>query len=118
MTSIKPPSGPSTTLPHTVGELQGGSATAPLDGPDSLLGPAGTPPPPSGLAPGNRVDLVELARAVERGQLSMAQAVDQLVEGTVGSLPGRLTDLERAELSELLRQAVVTDPTLSALGNE
>jgi hypothetical protein len=118
MTAIKPPAGPSNTLPHTVGELQSGVTTTALDGPDSLLGPGTTSPPASGVDPGNRVDLVELARAVERGQLNMAQAVDRLVEGTVGCLPGQLTDLERSELSALLRQAVETDPTLSALRNE
>ena len=90
MSSIKPPSGPSTTLPHTVGELQGAAPGAPLEGPNATVGPSGTSPPSSdvgavdAIAEGKRVDLVELARAVETGQLSMAQAVDQLVEGTVG----------------------------------
>ena len=118
MTSIKPPSGPSTTLPYTVGELQGGTSAAAPDGPESVLAPTGGLPA-AGIGQGNRVDLVELARAVEQGQLSMAQAVDRLVEGTVGRVPGgQLTDLERAELSALLRQAVQTDPTLTALRNE
>jgi hypothetical protein len=44
--------------------------------------------------------------------------VERLVEGTVGSLPRQLTDLERAELSELLRSAVSSDPALSALQDE
>jgi hypothetical protein len=65
-----------------------------------------------------QVNLVDLARAVEAGQLSMTQAVEQLVEGTVGCLTRQLTDLERAELSELLRSAVSSDATLGALQDE
>lgn len=72
----------------------------------------------SGSGNSGNPSLVDLARAVERGQLSMAQAVDRLVEMTVGSLPGKLTELERAELSELLSQAIANDPTLRALRNE
>lgn len=64
------------------------------------------------------VNLVDLAKAVEAGQLTMGQAVEKLVEGTVGSLPRQLTDLERSELSELLRSAVSSDPTLSALQDD
>jgi hypothetical protein len=65
-----------------------------------------------------QVNLVDLATAVESGQLTMGQAVERLVEGTVGSLARQLTELERSELSELLRQAVANDPALSALRDE
>ncbi|HKP62703.1 MAG TPA: hypothetical protein VJV78_38470 [Polyangiales bacterium] len=61
---------------------------------------------------------MDLARAVETGQMSMSQAVERLVEQTLGSLPGPLTELERSELSQLLRSAVTNDPTLGALQDE
>jgi len=72
----------------------------------------------AGAGAAQSVNLVDLARAVESGQLTMGQAVERLVEGTVGSLPRQLTDLERTELSDLLRSAVSSDPTLGALQDE
>jgi hypothetical protein len=73
------------------------------------VGQAGTPQP---------LGLVDLARAVERGQLTMTQAVERLVEQTLGTLPGPLTELERSELAQLLRQALAEDPTLGAMQEE
>lgn len=116
MTSIKPPTGPITTVPHTTGGL-GSPGTietpgAPRPSADPQLGQVGqtgTPQP---------VGLADLARAVERGQLTMTQAVERLVEQTLGTLPGPLTALEKAELSQLLRQAMADDPTLGALQDE
>ena len=143
MTSIKPPSGPVTTFPNVLEDVSGASpasraspagdvgATDALSSPDraapsNLHGPSHTSASTAsttvdqtaGAGASGPVDLTELARAVECGQLSMTQAVDRLVEGTVGNLPGQLTALERAELSELLRQAVQSDPTLGALRDE
>jgi hypothetical protein len=142
MTSIKPPSGLSTTLPHSLGDVPATGSTASPGGPGALTGAgpssetqrpsdardvhgathgrasSGEDATVSSLGPGKTVNLVDLARAVETGQLSMTQAVERLVEGTVGSLPGALTELERAELSELLRQAVKSDPTLSSLQDD
>jgi len=65
-----------------------------------------------------KVTLVDLARAVESGKLTMGQAVERLVEGTIGSLPRQLTELERTELSQLLTAALENDPTLSGLQDE
>ncbi|HKU39810.1 MAG TPA: hypothetical protein VJR89_16735 [Polyangiales bacterium] len=62
--------------------------------------------------------LVDLAKAVEAGQLTMTQAVERLVQQTLGSLPGPLTELERLELSQLLQNAVAQDPTLRAMRDE
>ena len=70
------------------------------------------------LGGAQKVTLVDLARAVESGELTMGQAVERLVEGTIGSLPRQLTELERAELSQLLRAALENDPTLSGLQDE
>jgi hypothetical protein len=140
MTSIKPPSGPITTLPHTPGGLDsvpasGLDASEPLQRTAELertgdvhsvaqghaaaeaasleqVGAAGSA---GGAHP---VNLVDLARAVESGQLTMGQAVERLVEGTVGSLARQLSEQEHAELSELLRQAVANDPALSTMRDE
>jgi hypothetical protein len=140
MTSIKPPTGPITTLPHTPGGLDttsasGTEASEPLQrtadpqptadlrsvsqghaaGETASLDQVGQASSARGV---QQVNLVDLARAVESGQLTMGQAVERLVEGTVGSLARQLTELERAELSELLRQAVANDPALGAMRDE
>jgi hypothetical protein len=140
MTSIKPTFGPVTTLPHTVGGADSGPASA-LDGSESLQqaqrtsdarstgdlnsvsqGHAAASSSATGgtgqLDGAQKVTLVDLARAVESGQLTMGQAVERLVEGTIGSLPRQLTELERSELSQLLRAALENDPTLSGLQDE
>ena len=142
MTSIKPPSGSVTTLPHTSGLDAGPSSsvdaseslqqTADVEGTADLRSVSqghaagattdadqiGAASSTAGAGEVQQVNLVDLARAVEAGQLTMSQAVERLVEGTVGSLPRQLTDLERAELSELLRSAASSDPALSALQDE
>lgn len=143
MTSIKPSSGPVTTLPHTIGGVEPGPAS-PLGAPEApdrhgelqrTTGPQNTGDLSSvsqshatasdvasraagSLGASHSVNLVDLARAVESGQLTMGQAVERLVEGTLGSLPRQLTELERTELSQLLRQALQNDPTLRGLQDE
>lgn len=138
MTSIKPPSGPTTTLPHTTGIDSG-----PANGVDAKEGveravdsqrtgdlssvsqghatradtAEHVAAASSAASAGVQVNLVDLAKAVEAGQLTMSEAVERLVEGTVG-LSRQLTELERAELSELLRSAVANDPALSALQDD
>lgn len=140
MTSIKPPTGPITTLPHTPSALDSAPASD-VDASESLqrladpqrtgdlssvsqghaagetasLDQVGQASSAGGVP---QVNLVDLARAVESGQLTMGQAVERLVEGTVGSLARQLSELERAELSELLRQAVANDPALGAVRDE
>ena len=118
MTSIKPPTGPITTVPHTTGDLGGpGSIENPSLGASSPA-KATADPQIGSVGTGQPVGLVDLARAVESGHISMSQAVERLVEQTLGSLPGPLTELERSELSQLLKSAVASDPTLGALQDE
>jgi hypothetical protein len=140
MTSIKPPAGPITTLPHTSEGVDPASVTG-TDAAESLQQTAdlqrtgdlrsvsqghaaGASASLENVGQANsaggvqQVNLVDLARAVESGQLTMGQAVERLVAGTVGSLARQLTELERAELSELLRQSVANDPALSAMRDE
>jgi hypothetical protein len=133
MTSIKPTSGPVTTPSHTVGSSDLSPASA-LDGPQELSqtseaqrtgdlrsvasGHVAAPNAADQAGGVQQVNLVDLAKAVEAGELTMGQAVERLVEGSLGSLPRQLTELERTELSQLLRQAVQNDPTLGALQDE
>jgi hypothetical protein len=130
MTSIKPTSGSVTTPSHTVGTSDLSPASA-LEGPQELsraselertadlrsvaAGHLAAPTAAEQAGGVQQVNLVDLAKAVEAGELTMGQAVERLVEGTLGSLPRQLTELERTELSQLLRQAVQNDPALSAL---
>src|SRR5262245_4462253 len=99
MTSIKPTIGPVTPLPHTVGGAESRPGSA-LDGPESLERTTGTrttgdlssvsqghaaasdvATQAAGSIGGSQpVNLVDLARAVESGQLTMGQAVERLVE--------------------------------------
>ncbi|HEX4353321.1 MAG TPA: hypothetical protein VHZ95_10410, partial [Polyangiales bacterium] len=62
--------------------------------------------------------LSALASQVDAGHLNMDQAVEQLVEQTVASMGGHLSSAQRAELSELLRSALATDPTLQGLRSD
>ena len=139
MTSIKPPTGPITTLPHTSTGLDSAPASG-IESAESLqptaessrtgdlrsvseshVGSTGSVEQVGtarGVGEVQQVNLVDLAKAVEAGELTMGQAVERLVEGTVGSLARQLTDLEQGELSELLRQAVATDPALGAMSDE
>jgi hypothetical protein len=140
MTSIKPPTGPHTgPIPAALEPRESGHGADPVVGPgatrvqgpqlstassapsasvaglEAVAGAAGAQTAPAAAGPGA---LSALAQAVERGQLSMTQAVDQLVERTVGGMRGQLTELERSELSALLRQAAQDDPALRALRDE
>src|SRR4051812_31061145 len=107
MTAIKPPSGPITTLPHTSGVDSG--ARSGVDASESLQPTAdlqrtgdlrsvsqghaaaasagaqhlGAASSTAGAGAAQSVNLIDLARAVESGQLTMGQAVERLVEGTV-----------------------------------
>jgi predicted lipid-binding transport protein (Tim44 family) len=68
-----------------------------------------------GAADGSADSVGQLARAVESGSVSFDQAVDQLLEQTLEKAGKHLTGEQRAELSELLRGALLSDPTLTAL---
>lgn len=59
--------------------------------------------------------VAQLAHAVERGAVSLEQAVDQLLDQTLERAGKQLSGVQRQELSEMLRDALLNDPTLSAL---
>jgi len=129
MTSIKPP-GAGTTGPHAVPERADVSGGAPqTDGPESSsfessLAQANTAhqanqaqhvaasggPAASGADP-----IRQLASAVESGAVSLDQAVDQLLGQTLERAARHLSTAQRDELSEMLRAALLSDPTLAAL---
>jgi hypothetical protein len=69
----------------------------------------------TGTAAGGADSVGTLAKAVESGSVSLDQAVEQLVEQTLERAGGHLTGQQRTELSELLRSALESDPTLAGL---
>jgi hypothetical protein len=92
---------------HTHVDAQRTEGAAPADPAPGVVG-AGLGSDPAGA----------LAAAVERGQLSMAQAIDQLVDLTVDGMAEHLSEAERLELSEMLQLALTSDPTFSAMRGE
>jgi hypothetical protein len=132
MTSIKPPSS-GTTGPHTLDESSasaghtGAGAGVTTEGPAGSsfrqtlneAGEAGRASQPSqvGLAglQGGADPVGSLAREVEAGRISMDQAAEQLLERALASVDRHLGANQRAELKDLLRNALANDPTLAAL---
>jgi hypothetical protein len=62
--------------------------------------------------------VAQLARAVESGATTLEQAVETLLGQTLARAQKHLTAPQLAELSGLLRDALMSDPTLSALRND
>ena len=62
--------------------------------------------------------ITQLAPSVESGSLSLEQAVDELLGQTLARAEKHLNAEQRAELSDLLRNALLSDPTLSSLRGE
>lgn len=60
----------------------------------------------------------QLAHAVESGSVTVDQAVEQLLGQTLQRAQKQLTQPQLAELSELLRDALLSDPTLGALRSD
>jgi hypothetical protein len=132
MTSIKPPLGPPTAGLVPEAALDSASlATDPTAVSPTAAQPAATgpvaPDAPSQAGAAQHVATAEagaadpvqtLAAAVERGELSFAQAVDQVVGGAVNGLSAQLSELDRADLTALLQHALAHDPTFAALRDE
>ena len=130
MTSIKPPStGP--TGPHTlpdVGDAHKADGTASSSFQQALdkaahTGQAGQvnqvsqAPQVSGTNPSGDI-IAALANDVEAGRVSLDQAVDRLLQQTLSKVDRHLNSEQVGELSGLLRDALLTDPTLRALRGE
>lgn len=63
--------------------------------------------------------IAALSQQIRAGTLSVDQAIDRLVErATEGGMAKHLGTRERAELTELLRSALASDPTLTALRDD
>jgi hypothetical protein len=62
--------------------------------------------------------IAHLAQSVEGGSLSLEQAVDELLGQTLARAEKHLSAEQRAELSDLLRNALSSDPTLSSWRGE
>jgi hypothetical protein len=126
MTSIKPPSS-GTTGPHAVperadaaGGLQQSDRAQSSSFQHSLAeanqaAPGHQAQQVAGSAATNADPVGQLASAVESGAISLDQAVNQLLDSTLEKAGRHLTGEQRAELSELLRGALLNDPTLAGL---
>ncbi|MEY4582604.1 MAG: hypothetical protein RL701_7307, partial [Pseudomonadota bacterium] len=62
--------------------------------------------------------IAQLARSVEAGTVTVDQAVEQLLGQTLARAKKQLSSAQLSELSTLLRDALLSDPTLSALRTE
>lgn len=125
MSSIKPPDGrPGSVLPTGQGgpeteasERAGGASFR--EALDSARGAEATQAAPtqaSGAAAAGAADAIaELASAVRAGTLSADQAVEALLERTVGAASARLSQAQRVELAAVLRHALDHDPALREL---
>lgn len=126
MTSIKPPAtGPTGT--HTSPEVAGptGAPGRPDAATSSSFQSSLSQAQSAGsteqvtAATGGRTDpIADLARSIESGSLTFDQAVDQLVDRTLSRAQKQLNGSQLDELSGLLRDALLNDPTLSALRSE
>lgn len=121
MTSIKPPSLPSPTATDlSQGPAGAGPASAQKAAEPSFsqaLDQART----AGVGGETRVTgtggdaVAELSRELAAGRLSADQALDRLVERAANGVARNLSASERAELLDVLRTALASDPTLAAL---
>jgi hypothetical protein len=128
MTSIKPPSFPTPSdasvptgrtegpgvSPTTAGRTEGpsGSAFQQQLSTEQASQVSGAEQAAAASGPDPVAGLIE---DVEAGRLSMDQAVDRLLTRTLAQMEGQLDSAQRAELSGLLRDALMNDPTLVAL---
>lgn len=131
MTSIKPPSS-APTGPHipsdrtdTTGGVSHGSqqtegaASSSFQRSLEHAREAHQVSPTSGSTGTSGADrIAQLASSVESGSLSLEQAVDELLGQTLARAEKHLSAEQRAELSDLLRNALLSDPTLSSLRGE
>jgi hypothetical protein len=119
MTSIKPPDGRSPIGP--IGPSSGSREpeAAERTGPSFRETLAGPSPTAAGAAAAqgaaNADPIATLAQAVKAGSVSPDQALEHLVERAVSGMARRLTQAQRAELTEVLREAVQSDPALRQL---
>ena len=124
MTSIKPPAPGSPQSPTETPDIAGGTKSEAADATSfqtALEGAqkaqhagqtaaAGATSKSSGSDP-----IAALAQDVEAGRITLDQAVDRLLEHTLAKTERHLSADQRTELSSLLRDALMHDPTLSAL---
>ncbi len=133
MTSIKPPDSGAPTAPHlstpgaTVGSSERSSTGAAGASFREALGQAQAQAvagqtgvaPAAGSGSSQAADpIAALSQQVKSGQLSMDQAIDQLVERAADGVGRHLSAAQRDELRDVVRQALSFDPTLSALRSE
>jgi hypothetical protein len=119
MTSIKPPlppPAPAIEPPSGVESVESTIGVASSSG----AAPAGGVAAVGGAGAAGQADpIAELAAAIARGELSAAQAMDQLVDRALANVATHLDGTQRAELAGVLRAALDGDPAVrDALGSD
>jgi len=122
MTSIKPPLPPVVSGPDSLGGAPHVQTAESVEKAASATGSAAAAPAGSvgGAGPAGQADpIAELAGAIARGELSAAQAMDQLVDRALAGVSAHLDSAQRAELAGVLRAALDGDPSVrDALGTD
>jgi hypothetical protein len=57
----------------------------------------------------------QIAQSLRSGSIGVEEAKERLLDHAVAGVQGRLTEMERADLLALLRDALAQDPALGAL---
>src|SRR5262249_30048665 len=114
----RPPTGPISSTPGKAGadapERAGTTFRDKLD--STATGAAAQANPVAAPATAGAADSIsELAAAVRAGTVSADQAIERLVERSVGSVARGLSLAQREELAQVLRDAVQNDPALREL---
>jgi hypothetical protein len=119
MTSIKPPLPPVVSGPDSLAGPSGAESVEKAAGTagSGAAAPAGSV---GGVGSAGQADpIAELAAAIARGELSPAQAMDQLVDRALAGVSAHLDSAQRAELAGVLRAALDGDPSVhDALGTD
>lgn len=121
MTSIKPPSLPAAAGPElSQGPAGAGAAQVQQTGEpsfaqalDQAQASGVSSEAPVGRAGGDPI--AELSRELSAGRLSVDEACSRLIDRAASGVAASLGAAERADLLEVLRAALASDPTLSAL---
>jgi hypothetical protein len=120
MTSIKPPAPGSPQTTTETPDIAGGTKSEGADATSFQTALEGAQKAQhagqTGAVGGSGTDpIAALAQDVEAGRITLDQAVERLVDQTLAKTERHLSSDQRTELSSLLRDALMHDPTLSAL---
>lgn len=112
MTSIKPPLPPVIPGTDPMSGATGPAGAEGASGPAQVGGASPAGAVAGAVAAGPADPIAELAAAIARGELSAAQAIDQLVDRALAGVSAHLDSAQRAELAGVLHAALDGDPAV------